>query len=95
MIKLKKLEDSMLPDQKKKWAWLGLALTVAIFGAIVYMGMRSVPSVGIIGGADGPTAIFLTGPEKGVNWLEVGLLLAAGALVIWLIIRENKKGVGK
>ena len=41
-------------------------------------------SIGIIGGADGPTAVFLTSPEQ-VSWLIPGLLLVIGVLgFVWL-----------
>lgn len=42
-------------------------------------------SIGIIGGADGPTAIFVTGHMGIWGWLAVGAAVAAlVALVIWL-----------
>ncbi len=47
-------------------------------------------SIGIIGGADGPTAIFLTAPEW-VSWLIPGLLLVTGVLgFVWLSRRSRK-----
>jgi len=47
-------------------------------------------SVGIIGGADGPTSILIAGPALGRLWLAAGVVLAAAA-VVWLIIRRRKK----
>lgn len=41
--------------------------------------MGNAASIGIIGGADGPTAIFLTGPDWPV--IQVALLLGAGLLL--------------
>ena len=47
-------------------------------------------SIGIIGGADGPTAIFVTGSPAG---LVLALLLIAAVIgaVIWLFWRKHKK----
>ena len=48
-------------------------------------------SIGIIGGADGPTAIFVT---SNVNWLSIGGLIAAIlviVLVVLTIYRHKKK----
>ena len=46
--------------------------------------------IGIIGGADGPTAIFVT---SNINWLQVcgwvGVMVAA--VVVALMIYRNKK----
>ena len=48
-------------------------------------------SIGIIGGADGPTAIFIT---SGASWLNIcsilGVIVAA-SLVVVLIYRNKKK----
>lgn len=48
-------------------------------------------SIGIIGGADGPTAIFITSK---INWLAVfgfvGIIIAA-VLVVLIIYRNKKK----
>jgi len=45
-------------------------------------------SIGIIGGADGPTAIFLAGPSVG-SLLMAGILIAAAA-GFWLYRRKCK-----
>ena len=48
-------------------------------------------SIGIIGGADGPTAVFVA---SNINWLEacgfIGVMVAA-ILVVLFIYRKNKK----
>ena len=47
-------------------------------------------SVGIIGGADGPTAIFIT---SGTNWLNIYSLIgliALTILVVFMICRRKK-----
>ena len=43
-------------------------------------------SIGVIGGADGPTAIFVSGPV----WPCVVFGAAAVALVVFLIVRKKK-----
>ncbi len=48
-------------------------------------------SIGVIGGADGPTAIFVTG-GLGLDWL--GGLLAAAAIVLWFLARHLRKQQG-
>ncbi len=47
-------------------------------------------SIGIIGGADGPTAIFVTGSD--LTWmLAVALIIfAIGACVLFAIFRKRK-----
>ena len=63
------------------------------FAFAIYLGGCSAESssIGIIGGADGPTAIFVT---SNINWLHVcgivGILIVA-ALVVFFIYRNKKK----
>ena len=47
-------------------------------------------SIGIIGGADGPTAVFIT---SGTNWLNVFSILGVIAVAIFVavLISRNKK----
>ena len=67
---------------------------VAFFFALVCMlgllGCSSESaSIGIIGGADGPTAIFVT---SNINWLHVcGLIGIVVAVLVVLYIYRNKK----
>ncbi len=44
--------------------------------------MSEASSVGIIGGADGPTAIFVTG-TAGPEWLFLGMLIGLNLLALW------------
>lgn len=46
-------------------------------------------SIGIIGGADGPTAIFVTGSFARPALIVCGLILIA--VIIFLLIRRGKK----
>ena len=49
-------------------------------------------SIGVIGGADGPTAIFIASPPDGWIWLLLLLAAAAAAGIgIWLFLRRRKK----
>lgn len=52
---------------------------------------RESSSIGIIGGADGPTVVFVT---SHVNWLSLCVLagaIAVVALIVWMIRRNQKK----
>lgn len=60
----------------------------------VITGEKEHSGVAIIGGADGPTAIFITGglDLTALPWL--GCLLAAGAAALWLLGRSIGKKQG-
>ena len=45
-----------------------------------------IASVGVIGGADGPTKVFVSGPV----WPRVVFAAAAVALVVFLIVRKKR-----
>ena len=49
-------------------------------------------SIGIIGGADGPTQVFVTNNAGSHTtiWLLAAVLLAAGAAIL-LLLRRNRK----
>ena len=54
--------------------------------------MLSSASIGIIGGADGPTAVFVTSSPRGT--VSTVLLLAGAvcvAVAIWKYIKKRKK----
>lgn len=46
--------------------------------------------VSVIGGADGPTAIFVTGRPGPVGLLLAAGLLAAVAAGIWVLVRRHR-----
>lgn len=50
--------------------------------------LLSAASVGIIGGADGPTAIFVASSP---DWWKYAVGAAVIALIIFLMIRRRKK----
>ena len=72
----------------------GAAAQFGIFFAIsaaALMGfdLKDAASIGIIGGADGPTAIFVT---SNINWLYVcGFIGIVVAILVALFIYRNKK----
>ena len=81
-------------EKKKKSLWWFVSLGVAIVGGIVlgyrlflqvllrhFLLIPEVDSVGIIGGADGPTAIYVTG--GGNPWAAV--LVGLGLLILGII----------
>ena len=47
-------------------------------------------NIGIIGGADGPTAVFVTSSPGG-GWLIGGLVLLLTAGILFWTLRRNKK----
>lgn len=72
----------------KKWLIGGAAAIVCILaaciGIVVYTFSQipqNMPSIGIIGGADGPTVSFIVW-DSGLN----GVLLAGGALILLIVL---------
>ena len=49
-------------------------------------------TIGIIGGADGPTQVYVTGSSGGsmIPWIIAGVLLVA-AIVLVLVLRHRRK----
>ena len=76
-----------------KWALFGLAALLLGRGVLSLAGVGvSVPaSIGIIGGADGPTAIYVTGKPAFAWWLVAGLVCVAAALVLHLVCKHKQK----
>lgn len=93
--------------RKSKWRWLALAASVLSGGMLLWtelvnrvmtliftLSLGENESLGVIGGADGPTAIFLTTTiSPGVDWDTVFLVLvmAAGFAVWWHLGHLKKK----
>jgi Na+-transporting methylmalonyl-CoA/oxaloacetate decarboxylase beta subunit len=78
---------------KRILAWLGIVIVLALFFYFgLYSMSKSAASVAIIGGSDGPTAIFLT-RSSGINWIEVVFLVIAGGGILALLkaTKSNKK----
>lgn len=86
---------------KSKWRWAALAAAVIAGAMLLFEGVvgllvwllnitiNSPASVGVIGGADGPTAIFIT-TSSGFNWL-LWLLVAAMGLLGWWKLGHIRK----
>ena len=86
---------AQLPDcalRKSPWRFVclgaaALALLVGILKAVT--NLRGFASVGVIGGADGPTAIFIAGPQI-FDWMDV--IIAGSVLVLgiagYLLLRR-------
>lgn len=86
---------------KSKWRWAALAAAVIAGAMLLFEGVvgllvwllnitiNSPASVGVIGGADGPTAIFIT-TSSGFNWL-LWLLVAAMGLIGWWKLGHIRK----
>ena len=75
-------------DTTKKWLLIVLcivALALVAFSLISLAAQQN--TVGIIGGADGPTAIFITGSPAGL-YIATGVLLVL-ATVLYLIYRTR------
>lgn len=91
-------------SQKNPWRYVfaalallgGIQLLGCIFSRIISLfltlGFRfyesSAASIGIIGGADGPTAIFITGPAPGA-WVLPAIMLTVGVIGL-LRLRKPK-----
>ena len=77
--------------RKSKWRWLCFFIGVlcliiflagGITGLLTWFANLSAPSVGVIGGADGPTAVYVSA-SPGTDQRS---LLAAGILLIMAIL---------
>lgn len=90
--------------RRSKWRWLALATAVLAGGLLAWtrlvnwlmtlvfhMSLGERESLGIIGGADGPTAIFLT-VSPGFDWEAVFFLVVMiGGLAGWWHLSHLKK----
>ena len=68
-----------------------IALSIIIFIAGISMKIKQRAAIGIIGGADGPTSVFIAGkvPEGlGIMGILCGILLLGAGL--YLIFRKNR-----
>ena len=82
----------------KKWIaiFIGLAAAVGLMltAAGAWIKSRQM-SVAIIGGADGPTSIFVAGKINGAAFMEAGASLVAGGLriglLLFLVFRRKRK----
>ena len=64
-----------------------VAVLIVLILSLVGCGNEAA-SIGIIGGADGPTAIFIT---SGTNWPSILGVIVVAIFVVVLIYRNKKK----
>ena len=98
------MQDYAYTKSKWRWAALAAALTAAVMllfegltGLLVgllNLTVNEADSIGIIGGADGPTAIFVTGVTTtgsgDYSWVIWVMVLAMGILGWWKLGRIKK-----
>lgn len=89
--------------QKSPWRWAALA--AAILGGLLLMyngvvgllahllteAINGPASVGIIGGADGPTAIFVTTSPSYTGWIVWAMVTVMGLIGFWHLGHMKKK----
>lgn len=68
-----------------------LAGAAALTGCAALWNRGEAGSIGIIGGADGPTAVFVTTNFSPLGWGVAGLLLLAVIAGVVLFIRSRRK----
>lgn len=88
---------------KSKWRWAALAGAVIAGGMLLFEGITGLlvwllnisvnesNSLGIIGGADGPTAIFVTTAPGGYDWLLWLLVLVMCGIGWWKLNHCRQK----
>lgn len=70
--------------KKAGFAIMGIGAMIALVSAAIKG--REAASIGIIGGADGPTAIFVTGEAVGVvagMALPIGVAILIAGIILW------------
>lgn len=90
--------------RKRPWLWLCLVVLYGLWellgnltARILYLFLKApvltagqAASIGIIGGADGPTAIFITTPGW-VHWIVPLVFLTVGLAGFLYLNKQNKK----
>ena len=88
---------------KSKWRWAALAGAVIAGMMLLFKGLAGLlvwllnisvnesNSLGIIGGADGPTAIFVTAAPRGYAWLLWALVLVMCGIGWWRLSHCRQK----
>lgn len=84
------IEEQFGIDRKKRlktrtiiWTTICLVVAVIVFSVYLTIQQEMIGAIGIIGGADGPTAILVSGPGIDISLLV--LIVAAVALVLAVI----------
>jgi len=87
---------------KSPWRWVSLALAIVSGLCFAYRGLtglllmlfnkvHNAASIGIIGGADGPTAIFVTTSGSAPATIGMYIILMATGILGFLILRKLKR----
>lgn len=74
---------------KNKLVFAIITIIVVILAVSVGNSCVNDASIGIIGGADGPTAIFIAGPN--LSWLTIAINVILAIVIIAFIIKKLKK----
>lgn len=61
-------------------------------GLFILFGAGAPAGAGAIGGADGPTVIFVAGRVSGLLWAGVFGLIAAAAVVLSILLWRGRRG---
>ena len=89
--------------KKSPWRWGCLVVMIASFLSFCYKGILNLlatlfsfhtsHSIGVIGGADGPTAIFVTAPDEYYTQQTVmaAIILIMSTLGFWALSRIKRK----
>ncbi len=84
------IEEQFGIDRKKRlktrtiiWTTICLVVAVIVFSVYLTIQQEMIGAIGIIGGADGPTAIIVSG--SGIDVPLVMLMIAAAAVVLAVI----------
>ena len=91
---------------KSKWRWAALATAVIAAVMLIFEGVTGLllwllnasinekNSLGVIGGADGPTAVFVTTSPGDFNWLLWALVLGMSILGWWKLSHCKQNDIG-
>lgn len=88
--------------RKSPWRWVSLGLAILSGLCLIYQGLPNLllmlfnkvhnASIGIIGGADGPTAVFVTTTGNGIHaTIGLYLILLITGILGFLILRKRKQ----
>ena len=89
--------------QKSPWRWAALAAASlgglllmynGVVGLLAHMlteAINASASVGVIGGADGPTTIFVTTSPSGTGWIVWAMVTVMGLIGFWYLGHMKKK----
>ena len=84
--------------RKSRWRWLFFVLMLCgafgmlfVSNPLYFMNTTFNASMAVIGGADGPTAIFVTGHPSALAWLLPVLMLIGGLVGFYLLSHIRPK----